>query len=302
MPRLLRARATHDLARRPSARATRWRSSCRAGLRRCTPKARRRSIPKIFELGIPTLGICYGMQLMAQDLGGRVERTGVSEFGKTEFKAEEGELFVNLPSEQIGWMSHRDSVTAPPEGARVVASSQSTPITAFEDSERRLYGVQFHPEVVHTPYGNDPEELPLHGRGCPTDLDGGGRDRGAGRAHPGAGRERASSARSPAESTPRSRRCSSTRRSATSSRASSSTTASCGRTRRRRSSRRSATTSTSRSCTSTPRSASSRSSQASPIPRTSGARSARSSSGSSRRSRGSSGTSRTSSRARSTRT
>ena len=111
--------------------------------------------PRIFELGIPTLGICYGMQLMAQDLGGKVERTGVSEFGKTEFRAEEGELFVNLPPEQIGWMSHRDSVTAPPTGARVVASSQSTPITAFEDSERRLYGVQFHPEVVHTPYGND---------------------------------------------------------------------------------------------------------------------------------------------------
>src|SRR6059058_2232290 len=61
--------------------------------------------PKIFELGIPTLGICYGMQLMAQDLGGRVERTGVSEFGKTEFTAEEGELFVDLPPEQIGWMS-----------------------------------------------------------------------------------------------------------------------------------------------------------------------------------------------------
>src|SRR5213594_3574964 len=102
--------------------------------------------PRLFELGIPTLGICYGMQLMAQELGGRVERTGVSEFGKTEFKAEGSELFVNLPPEQIGWMSHRDSVTAPPEGARVVASSQSTPITAFEDPDRRLYGVQFHPE------------------------------------------------------------------------------------------------------------------------------------------------------------
>ena len=62
---------------------------------------------------------------------------------------------MNLPEEQIGWMSHRDSVTAPPEGAQVVASSQSTPIAAFEDPERRLYGVQFHPEVVHTPYGND---------------------------------------------------------------------------------------------------------------------------------------------------
>jgi GMP synthase (glutamine-hydrolysing) len=111
--------------------------------------------PRIFELGIPTLGICYGMQLMAQELGGRVERTGVSEFGKTELLAEESALFANLPSEQIGWMSHRDSVTAPPEGSRVVASSPSTPIAAFEDPERRLYGVQFHPEVVHTPYGND---------------------------------------------------------------------------------------------------------------------------------------------------
>jgi GMP synthase (glutamine-hydrolysing) len=111
--------------------------------------------PRIFELGIPTLGICYGMQLMAQELGGRVERTGVSEFGKTELVAEESALFANLPSEQIGWMSHRDSVTAPPEGSRVVASSPSTPIAAFEDPKRRLYGVQFHPEVVHTPYGND---------------------------------------------------------------------------------------------------------------------------------------------------
>jgi GMP synthase (glutamine-hydrolysing) len=111
--------------------------------------------PRIFELGIPTLGICYGMQLMAQDLGGRVERTGVSEFGKTELRAHEGELFTNLPPEQVGWMSHRDSVTAPPAGARVVASSPAAPIAAFEDPERRLYGVQFHPEVVHTPYGND---------------------------------------------------------------------------------------------------------------------------------------------------
>jgi len=111
--------------------------------------------PRIFGLGIPTLGICYGMQLMAQELGGRVERTGVSEFGKTELVAEESALFANLPSEQVGWMSHRDSVTAPPEGSRVVASSPSTPIAAFEHPERRLYGVQFHPEVVHTPYGNE---------------------------------------------------------------------------------------------------------------------------------------------------
>jgi GMP synthase (glutamine-hydrolysing) len=110
----------------------------------------------IFELGVPVLGICYGMQLMARDLGGAVERTGASEFGRTELAAETGSrLFAALPSEQVCWMSHRDSVTAPPLGARVVAGSPSTPIAAFEDGERGLYGVQFHPEVVHTPHGTD---------------------------------------------------------------------------------------------------------------------------------------------------
>jgi GMP synthase (glutamine-hydrolysing) len=111
--------------------------------------------PAIFELGVPTLGICYGMQLMAQELGGRVERTGVSEFGKTTMQTHQGPLFAGLPAEQTCWMSHRDSVTAPPAGARVVAGSTSTPIAAFEHLERKLYGVQFHPEVVHTPYGID---------------------------------------------------------------------------------------------------------------------------------------------------
>jgi GMP synthase (glutamine-hydrolysing) len=109
--------------------------------------------PRIFELGIPTLGICYGMQLMALDLGGRVDRTGVSEFGKTELRVEESALLKDTPKEQTVWMSHRDSVVAPPEGARVVAGSPSTPIGAFEAPERALYGVQFHPEVVHTPHG-----------------------------------------------------------------------------------------------------------------------------------------------------
>jgi GMP synthase (glutamine-hydrolysing) len=111
--------------------------------------------PRLFELGIPTLGICYGMQLMAQDLGGRVDRTGVSEFGKTQLRADESRLFRDLPEEQTVWMSHRDSVVAPPAGARVVAGSDSAPIAAFEDPGRRLYGVQFHPEVVHTPHGTD---------------------------------------------------------------------------------------------------------------------------------------------------
>jgi GMP synthase (glutamine-hydrolysing) len=109
--------------------------------------------PAIFDLGIPTLGICYGMQLMALDLGGTVARTGISEFGKTQVRAEESELLAGTPSEQTVWMSHRDSVTAPPTGARVVAGSASTPIAAFEEPTRGLYGVQFHPEVVHTPHG-----------------------------------------------------------------------------------------------------------------------------------------------------
>jgi GMP synthase (glutamine-hydrolysing) len=110
--------------------------------------------PAIFELGVPTLGICYGMQLMAQDLpGGQVDRTGAGEFGKTELLVEESRLFADLAAEQVAWMSHRDSVVAAPEGARVVAGSATTPIAAFEDDRRGLYGIQFHPEVVHTPNG-----------------------------------------------------------------------------------------------------------------------------------------------------
>jgi len=110
---------------------------------------------EVFALGIPTLGICYGAQLMALELGGTVERTGASEFGKTELDSASGALFAGLPDEQTVWMSHRDTVTAPPEGATVTGRSASTPVAAFEDSARRLYGVQFHPEVVHTPYGQD---------------------------------------------------------------------------------------------------------------------------------------------------
>jgi GMP synthase (glutamine-hydrolysing) len=111
--------------------------------------------PALFDLGIPTLGICYGAQLMALDLGGKVERTGVSEFGKTSMTAVESQLFAGLPDEQTVWMSHRDTVTAPPTGADVIAVSPSTPVAAFEQRERNLYGVQFHPEVVHTPHGQD---------------------------------------------------------------------------------------------------------------------------------------------------
>jgi GMP synthase (glutamine-hydrolysing) len=104
---------------------------------------------------VPTLGICYGAQLLALELGGRVDRTGVSEFGRTQLTAQGGELFGDLPPDQTVWMSHRDTVVAPPAGARVVATSAATPVAAFEDDGRRVYGVQFHPEVVHTPHGQE---------------------------------------------------------------------------------------------------------------------------------------------------
>jgi GMP synthase (glutamine-hydrolysing) len=111
--------------------------------------------PGIFALGIPTLGICYGAQLLALELGGRVDRTGAGEYGKVGLRASDSALFRAQPVEQTAWMSHRDTVVAPPEGARVVATSEHTPVAAFEDAARRVYGVQFHPEVVHTPHGQE---------------------------------------------------------------------------------------------------------------------------------------------------
>jgi GMP synthase (glutamine-hydrolysing) len=113
--------------------------------------------PRLYEAGVPVLGICYGMQLMAQDRGGRVDRTDAAEFGRADLEVSEpgGRLLDGLPREQVVWMSHRDSVVAAPIGASVTASSPSTPIAAFEDEQHGLYGVQFHPEVVHTPHGMD---------------------------------------------------------------------------------------------------------------------------------------------------
>jgi GMP synthase (glutamine-hydrolysing) len=109
--------------------------------------------PEVFELGIPTLGICYGMHLMARALGGTVEPHGVSEYGKTDTELGDSSLFHDLTPEQVVWMSHGDSVTVPPPGARVTATSPSTPIAAFEDESKSLYAVQFHPEVAHTREG-----------------------------------------------------------------------------------------------------------------------------------------------------
>jgi GMP synthase (glutamine-hydrolysing) len=113
--------------------------------------------PELFDLGVPVLGICYGQQAMAQALGGEVARTGVAEFGKTDLSvdAPASALFSDLPVEQSVWMSHNDAVTRAPEGFRPTASTPASPVAAFEDRERSLYGVQFHPEVSHTPRGLD---------------------------------------------------------------------------------------------------------------------------------------------------
>ena len=112
--------------------------------------------PAIFELGVPVLGICYGMQAMAQALGGEVGGSGAGEFGKTELELQpDAALFKGIPPAHSCWMSHNDSVTQLPEGFRATASTPGAPIAAMENVERRLHAVQFHPEVIHTPAGTD---------------------------------------------------------------------------------------------------------------------------------------------------
>jgi len=110
--------------------------------------------PELLELGIPVLGICYGMQLLARELGGRVEGAEVGEFGRSELTVRStGRLLAGTPDTQKCWMSHRDTVFTAPPGFDALASSTSSPVAALESNERGIYGIQFHPEVVHTPYG-----------------------------------------------------------------------------------------------------------------------------------------------------
>ncbi|HEV8151556.1 MAG TPA: glutamine-hydrolyzing GMP synthase [Solirubrobacteraceae bacterium] len=111
---------------------------------------------RLLELGIPVLGICYGMQLIALELGGRVQGAEVGEFGRSTLTVREpGRLLGGLPAEQSCWMSHRDTVFDAPPGFTALASSTASPVAALEDVERDIYGIQFHPEVVHTPFGQD---------------------------------------------------------------------------------------------------------------------------------------------------
>jgi GMP synthase (glutamine-hydrolysing) len=109
--------------------------------------------PEIFDMGIPVLGICYGHQLMATSLGGRVERGRSGEFGRTILTAEGGVLFDELPTEQTVWMSHNDAVTEAPRSFRVTGETPFSPVAAMEDRTLGMFGVQFHPEVAHTPHG-----------------------------------------------------------------------------------------------------------------------------------------------------
>ena len=112
--------------------------------------------PAIFAAGVPVLGICYGFQTMAHALGGTVGRTGTREYGHTDAQVSgESCLFDGTPDDQIVWMSHGDAVQGAPEGFTVTASTSETPVAAFESSERRLYGLQWHPEVGHSQFGQD---------------------------------------------------------------------------------------------------------------------------------------------------
>jgi GMP synthase (glutamine-hydrolysing) len=120
-----------------------------------------------FETGLPTFGICYGFQAMAASLGGRVDRTGTAEFGGTPLAVvDPGVLFSGLPATQAVWMSHGDAVVEAPAGFRVTSSTPQTPVASFEDPERGLYGVQFHPEVLHSEHGQKVLEAFLDAAGC----------------------------------------------------------------------------------------------------------------------------------------
>ncbi len=122
----------------------------------------------LFDAGVPVFGMCYGFQAMAQVLGGEVARTGTSEYGRTPLRVTSpGTLLADLPAEHRVWMSHGDSVTSAPDGFEVLATTTASPVAAFEDTERRLAGVQWHPEVLHSEHGQQVlEHFLLRIAGC----------------------------------------------------------------------------------------------------------------------------------------
>lgn len=113
--------------------------------------------PEIFELGIPILGICYGMQLMTKELGGKVEKAEDAEYGSAEIEVKDPEalIYKGLPAKQVVWMSHGDLVTKVPAGFKVLASSHNCPIASMADLSRKFYAIQFHAEVRNSEYGLD---------------------------------------------------------------------------------------------------------------------------------------------------
>ena len=114
--------------------------------------------PAVFDLGIPILGICYGCQLIAYTLGGTVSHAETSEYGKREIEVKnQSLLFAGVPKKSVSWMSHTDYVSVVPEGFEVTAETAAgtCPVAAFENAQKKIYGVQFHPEVVHSEYGNE---------------------------------------------------------------------------------------------------------------------------------------------------
>jgi len=119
--------------------------------------------PALFDAGIPVFGICYGFQAMARALGGDVARTGLSEFGRTVITVDDpGHLLADVPACFNAWMSHGDSVHSAPSGFRPLAATQGAPVAAFEDTDRKLAGVQWHPEVLHSEYGQKVLSTFLH--------------------------------------------------------------------------------------------------------------------------------------------
>ncbi|WP_297622158.1 glutamine-hydrolyzing GMP synthase [Nocardia sp.] len=118
--------------------------------------------PRLFDLDVPVFGICYGFQAMAQALGGTVSHTGTREYGRTELSVDGGILHGGLPTRQPVWMSHGDAVTDAPAGFEVTGTSAGAPVAAFENLERRLAGVQYHPEVLHSPHGQQVLSRFLH--------------------------------------------------------------------------------------------------------------------------------------------